>query len=136
MVLCGILFCSIVLLPRFISCAAARPSASFVYEQFVQQSRCFLQRRAPPLPIIETQKSPCERCGLTRFTMFCFFISTRQFKKCHFEFFFALKQVFSPLKCLPWTASSASAPRRQLIWMLPRSTTCGPSAPPSPCLLV
>ena len=23
----------------------------------------FLQRRAPPLPIIETQKSPCERCG-------------------------------------------------------------------------
>ena len=50
--------CSIVLLPRFISCAAARPSASFVCEQFVQQSRCFLQRRAPPLPIIETQKSP------------------------------------------------------------------------------
>ena len=38
-------------------------------EQFVQQSRCFLQRRAPPLPIIETQKSPCERCGLTRFTL-------------------------------------------------------------------
>ena len=45
------------LLPRFISCAAARPSASFVCEQFVQQSRCFLQRRAA-LPIIETQKSP------------------------------------------------------------------------------
>ena len=32
-------------------------------EQSVQQSRGFLQRRAPPLPIIETQKSPCERCG-------------------------------------------------------------------------
>ena len=29
----------------------------------------FLQRRAPPLPTFERQKSPCQRCGRTRFTL-------------------------------------------------------------------
>ena len=46
----------------------------------------------------ETQKSPCERCELTRFTLsflekeFFHFILLRRFKKCHFEVFFALKR--------------------------------------------
>ena len=94
----------------------------------------FLQRRAPLL-IIETQKSPWnvsdrfvsrKNNGVTVWIMkFLFFSAFPLPNKC-----------FPPVKCLPWTASSASAPRRRSVWMPPRSTTCGPSAPPSPCLLV
>ena len=43
-------------------------------------------------------------------------------------------------KCFPTalrcSASSACAHPRRLIWTPPRSMTCGPSGPPSPCLLV
>ena len=88
----------IFLFPRSISCAAARLFASFVREQSVQQSRLFLRRRAPH-PIIETQ---------TRFTLwvsmknkkwcFSFYLAS---KKCHFQIFFALKQVFFPTASPP-----------------------------------
>ena len=100
-----------------------------------------LQQRAP-LPIIETQTSHWNVSGVDRRETslfprkkdvtvwagecFCFFS------------LFTLKQVFP--KCLPCatrcSASSASDLPRQLIWIPDRATTCGPSGPPPPCLLV
>ena len=99
----------------------------------------FLQRRAP-LPTIETQKSPWNVSGVDRRETGLFpgkkvtSLSGSFFEKIFSHF--TLNKCFSPVKCLPCTASSASDLPRRSIWIPPRSTTCGPCAPPSPCLLV
>ena len=132
--------CSTVLISILSRSAAFRV---FCIASSFYSSLAALQRRAPPLPIIETQKSPCERCGLTRVTL-SFLEKVKKlffFSSCNGDskwvtlksFSHSNESVFTvaspPDEALPVFAlllAAGAAARRRL---------AGRAGPPSPCLL-